>query len=110
MKGAYDAFQGKEIDYSAITPSAGSARNVKCRAEATADIKFGYCTEFIILTEQRIYRSRTSRNLKHICESIGDSIVCVADDDVVKIHVHTNDPGLAIQKALTLWTVIPHED
>ncbi len=45
-----------------------------------------------------------------ILESIGDSIVCVADDDVVKIHVHTNDPGLAIQKSTYLWTAFQDED
>ena len=64
------------------------------------DIKFGYCTEFIILTEKE-FTEDDEREFKKFLSSIGDSIVCVADDDVVKIHVHTNDPGLAIQKALT---------
>ncbi len=99
IKGAYDAFLGKEIDYSAIAPSAG-AGVVKINAEDTADIKFGYCTEFIILTEKE-FTEKDEREFKEYLSSIGDSIVCVADDDVVKIHVHTNDPGLAIQKALT---------
>ncbi|MDO4312753.1 MAG: DAK2 domain-containing protein [Eubacteriales bacterium] len=99
LKGAYDAFLGKEVDYSAIAPSAG-ANVTKISAEATADIKFGYCTEFIILTEKE-FTEKDEHEFKGYLESIGDSIVCVADDDVVKIHVHTNDPGLAIQKALT---------
>lgn len=99
IRGAYDAFLGKEIDYSAITPGSG-AGVAKVAAEDTADIKFGYCTEFIILTEKE-FTDQDEREFKEYLSSIGDSIVCVADDDVVKIHVHTNDPGLAIQKALT---------
>ena len=99
IKGAYAAFQGKEIDLSAITPGTGSAVT-KIGAQETADIKFGYCTEFIILTE-REFTEEEERDFKAYLSSIGDSIVCVADEDVVKVHVHTNDPGLAIQKALT---------
>ena len=99
IKGAYDAFLGKEIDYSVIEPSTGVTVN-KVNAEDTADIKFGYCTEFIILTEKE-FTEDDEREFKKFLSSVGDSIVCVADDDVVKIHVHTNDPGLAIQKALT---------
>ena len=99
IKGAYDAFLGKEIDYSVIEPSTGVTVN-KANAEDTADIKFGYCTEFIILTEKE-FTEDDECEFKKFLSSIGDSIVCVADDDVVKIHVHTNDPGLAIQKALT---------
>ena len=99
IKGAYDAFLGKEIDYSVIEPSTGVTVN-KVNAEDTADIKFCYCTEFIILTEKE-FTEDDEREFKKFLSSIGDSIVCVADDDVVKIHVHTNDPGLAIQKALT---------
>ena len=99
IKGAYDAFLGKEIDYSVIEASTGVTVN-KVNAEDTADIKFGYCTEFIILTEKE-FTEDDEREFKKFLSSIGDSIVCVADDDVVKIHVHTNDPGLAIQKALT---------
>ncbi|MBQ4560451.1 MAG: DAK2 domain-containing protein [Tyzzerella sp.] len=98
LKGAYDAFLGKEIDYTQIAPS--TSVNVKVSAETNADIKFGYCTEFIIMTEKE-FTDNDEREFKAYLESIGDSIVCVADDDVVKIHVHTNDPGLAIQKALT---------
>lgn len=99
IKGAYDTFLGKEIDYSVIESSTGVTVN-KVNAEDTADIKFGYCTEFIILTEKE-FTEDDEREFKKFLSSIGDSIVCVADDDVVKIHVHTNDPGLAIQKALT---------
>ena len=90
---------GKEIDYSSIKPSTSVTVN-KVNAEDTADIKFGYCTEFIILTEKE-FTEEDEHEFKKFLSSIGDSIVCVADDDVVKIHVHTNDPGLAIQKALT---------
>ena len=99
MNGAYDAFLGKEIDYSAIEASSGTTM-VKPGAQAQADIKFGYCTEFIIMTEKE-FTEKDETEFKAYLESIGDSIVCVADDDIVKIHVHTNDPGLAIQKALT---------
>lgn len=99
IKGAYDAFLGKEVDYSAITPDA-SAAVTRVSAEEPTDIKFGYCTEFIILLEKD-FTEKDEVEFKAYLESIGDSIVCVADDDIVKIHVHTNDPGLAIQKALT---------
>jgi len=74
--------------------------HVKPGQQAETDIKFGYCTEFIIMLEKE-FTSKDEAEFKAYLESIGDSIVCVADDDVVKIHVHTNDPGLAIQKALT---------
>ena len=103
IKGAYDAFLGKEIDYSALaSQGAGSvsAGQRKMAADSAADIKFGYCTEFIILTEKEFTEAQ-EHDFKAYLESIGDSIVCVADEDVVKVHVHTNDPGLAIQKALT---------
>ncbi len=99
IRGAYDAFLGKEVDYSSIAP-AKSVSAAKAEPQETADIKFGYCTEFIILTE-REFTERDEQDFKSYLASIGDSIVCVADDDVVKIHVHTNDPGLAIQRALT---------
>lgn len=100
LKGAYDAFLGKEVDY---TIEAAQARGVSQSRQAEpvqADIKFGYCTEFIIMLEKE-YSSQTEREFKSYLESIGDSIVVVSDDDIVKVHVHTNDPGLAIQKALT---------
>lgn len=99
LHGAYDAFLGKEIDYTAIEASSGT-KMVKPGQQAEADIKFGYCTEFIIMTEKS-FTEKDEIEFKAYLESIGDSIVCVADDDIVKIHVHTNDPGLAIQKALT---------
>ena len=99
MRGAYDAFQGKGIDYSAIEASAGT-KMVKPSEQAETEIKFGYCTEFIIMLEKE-FTAKDETEFKAYLESIGDSIVCVADDDIVKIHVHTNDPGLAIQKALT---------
>ena len=99
IKGAFDAFLGKEVDYTQIAPSA-TVVATKISAETNAEIKFGYCTEFIIMTE-RAFTQKDEIDFKAFLESIGDSIVCVADDDIVKIHVHTNDPGLAIQKALT---------
>ena len=99
IRGAYDAFLGKEIDYTAIEAGSGT-KIVKPDQQAEADIKFGYCTEFIIMTD-KAFTDKDEAKLKAYLESIGDSIVCVADDDIVKIHVHTNDPGLAIQKALT---------
>ena len=103
LKGAYDAFLGKEIDYSIqVTeskPAGASQMSGSYNAQAEMDIKFGYCTEFIILLS-KTFNIKHEMDFKAYLESIGDSIVCVADDDVVKVHVHTNDPGLAIQKAL----------
>lgn len=99
LNGAYDAFLGKEIDYTAIEASAGT-KMVKPGAQAEADIKFGYCTEFIIMLDKE-FTEQDEVEFKAYLESIGDSIVCVADDEIVKIHVHTNNPGLAIEKALT---------
>ncbi len=104
VKGAFDAFLGKEIDYSAIKPAevkpiASNMVSSSYTAQAEMDIKFGYCTEFIILL-RKTFNIKHELDFKAYLESIGDSIVCVADDDVVKVHVHTNDPGLAIQKAL----------
>ena len=101
LKGAFDGYMGKEITISVETPApAANTQSVDRENIDTADIKFGYCTEFIILLEKE-FSSADEREMKAYLESIGDSIVCVADDDIVKIHVHTNDPGLAIQKALT---------
>ncbi len=104
LKGAFDAYLGKEVDYSAISASeskSGASPQVSSSytAQAEMDIKFGYCTEFIILLS-KTFNIKHEMDFKAYLESIGDSIVCVADDDVVKVHVHTNDPGLAIQKAL----------
>lgn len=101
LKGAFDAFNGKEIDYSIEGASTGAASAAAGAGEAVeADIKFGYCTEFIIMLEKE-YTEETELAFKAYLESIGDSIVVVSDDGIVKVHVHTNDPGLAIQKALT---------
>lgn len=99
LRGCYDAFLGKEIDYSSIAEGAG-VKVTRANAQDTAHIKFGYCTEFIILMEKE-FTEEEEQDFKEYLSSIGDSIVCVADDDVVKVHVHTNDPGLAIQRALT---------
>ncbi|HIS27813.1 MAG TPA: DAK2 domain-containing protein [Candidatus Pullilachnospira intestinigallinarum] len=98
LEGAFDAFLGKEID---LDFEAGeTAKVTKISPQAEADIRFGYCTEFIIVLN-RPFGEADERELKEYLSSIGDSIVCVADEEIVKIHVHTNDPGLAIQKALT---------
>lgn len=98
LKGCCDALLGKEVDYSFEAPKKESA--VRISAQTEADIKFGYCTEFIIMLE-KAYDENTELEFKAFLESIGDSIVVVSDDDIVKVHVHTNDPGLAIQRALT---------
>lgn len=98
ISGAYDCLLGKEID---LTAALGSGMTAKVEADAVqTDIKFGYCTEFIINVEKK-FDNGDELNFKAYLESIGDSIVVVADDEIVKVHVHTNDPGLAIQKALT---------
>ena len=102
--GAFDAFQGKEIDLT-VAPEAekkadaDDSKSSSLKAQAEMEIKYGYCTEFIILLN-KTFNIKAEMDFKAFLESIGDSIVCVADDDVVKVHVHTNDPGLAIQKAL----------
>lgn len=100
LKGAYDAFLGKEIDLTPIqAPPKQQSPGAGAQPQEEADIKFGYCTEFIIMLN-RNFNIKNEMDFKDYLESIGDSIVVVADDDVVKVHVHTNDPGLAIQKAL----------
>lgn len=99
LKGAYDALIGKEIDYTIEGAPTGAAP-AKISAETEAEIKFGYCTEFIIVLNAPM-SDNEEHAYKAFLESIGDSIVVVADDEIVKTHVHTNDPGLAIQKALT---------
>lgn len=98
LKGAYDAFLGKEIDYH--IEGAAQAKVTRITPETQAEIKFGYCTEFMILLEKE-YTEETEHELKEFLEAIGDSIVVVSDDEIVKVHVHTNDPGKAISKALT---------
>ncbi len=99
LRGAFDALCGKEVNIT-ITPSAKPNVTASKENVSSADIKFGYCTEFIIMVEKH-YDMETEHEFKAFLESIGDSIVVVSDDDIVKVHVHTNDPGLAIQRALT---------
>ncbi len=98
LKGAYDCMMGKEVDFEISEPSLSV--NVSVDDVDTSDIKFGYCTEFIIVLD-KAFNEKTEHAFKEYLSSIGDSIVCVADEEIVKIHVHTNDPGLAIQRALT---------
>ena len=98
-RGALDAFRGKEIDYT-IEETSGTGSITKVTSQAEADIKFGYCTEFIIMLDQE-FSETEEHAFKHFLSSIGDSIVVVADDEIVKVHVHTNHPGQAIEKALT---------
>ena len=99
LRGAIDALKGKVSDFTVKV--SGTSKVVKASTTATeeADIKFGYCTEFIIMLERE--QDVVERQLKEYLQKIGDCVVVVADDDIVKVHVHTNDPGLAIQKALT---------
>ena len=99
LKGALEGLCGKEIDM-AIGEGTSAARSSGVVATKDFDIRYGYCTEFIVNVEKH-YDSKTELEFKAYLESIGDSIVVVSDDDIVKVHVHTNDPGLAIQRALT---------
>ena len=103
LKGTYDALIGKEIDYTIEGAPTGAAP-AKISAETEAEIKFGYCTEFIIVLNAPM-SDNEEHAYKAFLESIGDSIVVVADDEIVKTHVHTNDPGLALQKALTFGSL-----
>ena len=98
LKGAYDGYLGKEIDMNFEKPkSSGMSKPVSAEE---SNIKFGYCTEFIIMLEKE-FPEKEEQTFKEYLMSIGDSLVVVADDEIVKVHVHTNDPGMAIQKALT---------
>lgn len=99
LRGAIDGYMGKEVDYSQFSTQTGSAVT-KISPQAEADIKFGYCTEFIILADKPMPEEEEHK-FKEFLTSIGDSIVVVADDEIVKVHVHTNHPGQAIEKALT---------
>ncbi|MDF2610136.1 MAG: Dak phosphatase [Lachnospiraceae bacterium] len=101
VKGAYDALLGKEVNFDTV-PAMKEKQEVSINLDniADVDIKFGYCTEFIIMLDKN-YDNKTEFDFKGFLESIGDSLVVVSDDDIVKVHVHTNDPGLAIQRALT---------
>ena len=102
MKGGFAVMCGKKIELKTPAPAAKPVETKVVNTEniSTSDIKFGYCTEFIIILDNE-FTDLDETEFKAYLESIGDSIVCVADDEVVKVHVHTNDPGLAIQKALT---------
>lgn len=112
MKGAFDAFLGKELDLSIeAVPQASvnkGALTSNIEAQAQAEIKFCYCTQFLIMLDKP-FNIKHEIDFKEYLESIGDSIVVVADDEIVKVHVHTNDPGLAMQRALlygSLTTII----
>ena len=103
LKGAYDVLLGKIVplaDGNITAAAVSSGKSGITDDIETADIKFGYCTEFIIMSEKE-FTAKDETDFKHYLEGLGDCIVVVADDEVVKVHVHTNDPGLAIQKALT---------
>ncbi len=102
LQGAYDVMLGKQVQFEeGISPIKKKASTtVSTEQIETSEIKFGYCTEFIIMLEKQ-YDAETEREFKSYLESLGDSIVVVSDEDIVKVHVHTNDPGLAIQRALT---------
>ena len=114
LKGALDALLGKEIDTTVVIPAekpageAASSTSYNIEAQANQEIKFAYCTQFLIMLEKPITDKQESE-FKSYLETIGDSIVVVADDEIVKVHVHTNDPGLAMQRGLTyggLTTII----
>ena len=98
FRGAIDGYHGKEVDYSQFETAAPKITKISPQAEA--DIKFGYCTEFIILLEKPLLQDEIDR-FREFLDSIGDSIVLVADDEIVKVHVHTNHPGQAFERALT---------
>lgn len=106
VKGAFDGLTGRMADVSLDSvpeqkgPAAQKPQTASLTDIDTADIKFGYCTEFIINLEKD-YSDQDENQLKSYLESIGDSLVVVSDDEIVKVHVHTNHPGLAFEKALT---------
>ena len=100
FRGAFDGYLGKEIDYSAFEKVSSGPAVTRISQQAEADIKFGYCTEFIILLNKSM-PIEEEHSFKEFLTSIGDSIVLVADDEIVKVHVHTNHPGQAIERALT---------
>lgn len=104
MKGAFEGYKGNDASFETVASSAGVAPvksgEVDSSRISTADIKFGYCTEFIIMTEEK-FTDRNEAELKSYLDSIGDSIVVVSMDGIVKVHVHTNHPGDAFEKGLT---------
>ncbi len=102
IRGMYDALTGKVTDFEITAPKAeytSEGMSGKGAAVENVDIKFGYCTEFIIMLDKE-FNEDTEEKFKEFLSSIGDSIVCVALDDIVKVHVHTNHPGQAFEKAL----------
>lgn len=102
LQGIVDALTGKvtEIEVPAEAASMSSAVISAPKADiSTADIKFGYCTEFIILLDKPLTKEE-EKGLKKFFLSIGDSLVLVADEEICKVHVHTNHPGQAFEKAL----------
>ncbi len=100
IKGLYDGFMGKEIDVAAIESSDSVKTDIVMQRSEETEITFGYCTEFIIVAEKE-FTAQTEQNFKDYLSSIGDCVVVVSDDEIVKVHVHTNHPGQAIERALT---------
>ena len=100
IKGAFDGLLGKEIDFTLEPVQTAGTKVTEEVPMDDVEIKFGYCTEFIINLDKEMPKSE-EKAFKEFLESIGDSIVLVADDEIVKVHVHTNEPGVAITKALT---------
>lgn len=102
MKGAYDALMGKKVDYSNVIsesrPAAGK-ETTAAKGIEDVNIEFGYCTEFIVNIEKK-YGEKEEAAFKAFLESIGNSIVIVSDEEIVKVHVHTNHPGLAFEEGL----------
>ena len=101
LRGMYDALTGKVTEFDISEPKADISEKTQAKGAAidNVDIKFGYCTEFIIMLDKE-FNEKTEQEFKAFLSSIGDSIVCVALDDIVKVHVHTNHPGQAFEKAL----------
>lgn len=103
LQGVLDALTGKVTE---IVIPEGPAVSVPVTPAKSgdyvpsADIKFGYCTEFIIMLNKPL-SSEEEKELKEYFLGMGDSLVLVADEDICKVHVHTNHPGQAFEKALT---------
>ncbi len=106
LRGAFLVMQGKEIDYKAPSKEkadetrAVTQVNASIEAQANQEISFTYCTQFLVMLKEAFSDSK-EQEFKAFLEGIGDSIVVVADDEIVKVHVHTNDPGLAMQRGLS---------
>lgn len=100
LTGAYNGLTGKEEIKEPVT-SGGAAKAQTMSSEEidTSHIKYGYCTEFIIMLEKE-YNAEIEAKFKEFLTSIGDSLVVVSDDEIVKVHVHTNHPGLVFEKGL----------